>query len=139
MAESKKKGFPMIIACGLEKLIPGRIKEIAQQAKRKEFSYAMGTPCGLLPLEGIVVTEVEAIRILSGATAIPFSAGGIGGAEGAVVLAIKGEDNQVKKAIEYAEQSKGATLPLVRTRNCWDCGMLRRGACFGVIGKNWVM
>jgi len=138
MAGARQKGYKMIFAVGLEKLIPGQIKEISKVARRREYSYAMGLPCGLLPVEGIVVTEVEAIRILTGATAVPIAAGGIGGAEGAVVLAIKGEDDQVKKAIEYAEQSKGAKLPETRTRHCYDCPMLARGDCFGVKDKHWV-
>jgi len=139
IAGAKQKGYKMIFAVGLEKLIPIPIKEAAKDARRKEYSYAMGLPCALLPVEGIVVTEVDAIRILTGATAVPISAGGIGGAEGAVVLVIKGEDAQVKKAIEYVEQSKGAKLPEARTRQCYDCPMLERGDCFGVKDKHWVV
>ncbi len=139
MDASRERGFPVIFAVGLEKLIPGRIKEIYREARQKEYSYTMGIRCALLPLEGIVITEVNAIRILSGATAIPIAAGGIGGAEGALVLVIKGEDNQVRKAIEYVEQSKGAKLPEVRTRRCDECPAPEWGICFSLSGKHWVI
>ncbi len=138
LAGAKNKGYKMVFGVGLEKLVPGRIREIVKEARRKEYSYTMGLPCGLLPVEGIVVTEVDAIRILTGATATPIAAGGIGGAEGAVVLVIKGEDDQVKKAIEYAEQSKGAQIPQARTRSCYDCPMIARGDCAGLKGKHWI-
>ena len=64
---------------------------------------------------------MDAIKILSGATAIPIAAGGLGGAEGAITLIIKGNEEQIKKAIDFAEQSKGAKLPQLRLCNCGDC------------------
>ena len=51
----------------------------------------MGVSCGLLPVAGDVVTELKAIELLSGAEATVISAGGLAGAEGAVVMVIKGE------------------------------------------------
>ena len=52
-----------------------------------------------------------------------------------MVLLIKGEDDQVRKAIEYAEQSKGAKSPQTRTRNCNECPLLAKGVCFGA--RDW--
>lgn len=137
IAASRRIGFKVIFPAGLEKMVPGRIEDAAKEALKTKYYYSMGINCGLFPCkEGTVVTEVEAIRILSGATAIPIAAGGLDGAEGAITLVIKGEGAQVTKAIEYAEQSKGACLPEVNAPRCEDCGA---AICdFPLKGKRWV-
>ena len=100
------------------------IEEAAEEAApRNSLDYSMGLPCALLPCEGIVVTEPRAIEILTGATAVPISAGGLGGAEGAITMVIIGNDRQVTKTIEHIEEVKGAQLPReVRVVDCKDCG-----------------
>ncbi|HEX78155.1 MAG TPA: hypothetical protein G4O03_07095 [Dehalococcoidia bacterium] len=135
MAASRGKGFNVIFPVGLEKLIPIPVKEAAKEALRTSYEYAMGIGCALFPCQGITVTEPKAIEILSGATAIPISAGGLGGAEGSVTLVIRGDEEQVRKAIDYAEQSKGARLPQVRTFNCHQCDV---SFCYFPVGdKPW--
>ncbi|MGB2799538.1 MAG: hypothetical protein WBC82_06830, partial [Dehalococcoidia bacterium] len=132
----RRKGFSLIFPVGLEKLIPGRIREVAKEAKKTKYDYSMGMNCGLLPCKGITVTEPRAIEILSGATAIPIAAGGLGGAEGAITMVIKGDIEQVSKAIQYVEQCKGAKLPPVRTPDCESCTW---DICdFPLTGKPWV-
>ena len=112
MSQSKRRGFKVVFPVGLEKLIPVPMIQAAEAAAtRTLLDYCMGMPCALLPCEGLVVTEPKAIELLSGATAIPISAGGLAGAEGAITMVIKGEKEQVTKAIEYIEAVKGAKLP----------------------------
>ena len=66
---------------------------------------------------------------------VPIGAGGLGGAEGAITLVIKTSGEQVKKAIDYAEQSKGARLPQLRLSNCFNCQPM---PCkFPVGDKHW--
>ena len=138
MSTKRRKGFNVILPVGLEKLIPLSIREATKEAKKFQYDYSMGVSCGLLPCDGIVVTELKAIEILSGATALPIAAGGLGGAEGAVTMVIKGEKEQVTKAVEYVENSKGAQLPPVRVPNCYDCPV-PSGVCTGRLGgKPWV-
>ena len=110
LAAQKKRGFDVILPAGLEKLVPGSISDICKTTDRKA-TMVMGMPCGLYPVRGEKVDETDAFRILCGAKATPIAAGGIGGAEGAVVLAIDGDDNQVARAYEYAMMVKGARLP----------------------------
>lgn len=138
VAESyREKGFNLIFAAGLEKLITVPIKDAAVVAKRREYAYAMGISVGLFPCPaGTVVTELKAFEILSGAEAIPISAGGLGGAEGAVTLVLRGDESQVGKAIQFAESAKGAKLPPVRTFNCDDCHITM--CRFSPKGKHWV-
>ena len=85
----------------------------------------MGMTVGLHPCPtGITVTEVRAIEILSGASAIPIASGGLGGAEGAITLVLKGKTDEVRKAFDFVEQSKGSRLPDLRLCNCNDCPVL---------------
>lgn len=123
MACQRKKGFKIILPVGLEKLIPVTIMQAAKAARRTDFEYGMGMPCGLMPVKGgVTITELEAITILSGgARAVPNAAGGLGGAEGGVVLAIEGDRDQVKRVIKYVEQSKGAKLPKAHAVDCEHC------------------
>ena len=54
-----------------------------------------------------MVTEVEALKSLTGVEVIPIAAGGIGGAEGSVVLLLKGGESEVKEAMKLVEKIKG--------------------------------
>ena len=137
LAAYRRKGFNLIWPVGLEKLVPNNLEEAAREAIKTKYDYAMGINCGLLPCkEGMVITEPRAIEILSGATAVPIAAGGLDGAEGAITMVIKEEKEQVARAIEYAEQSKGARLPRANSPRCQDCGSSICG--FPVSGKPWV-
>jgi len=132
----RKKKFNLIYPVGLEKLIPIPITQATKEGKPARYEYGMGMPTGLFPCpEAKTVTELDAIEILSGATAVPMAAGGLGGAEGAVTLIIKGANGQVKKAIDYIEQSKGARLPQLRLSNCNDCSVPH--CRFPVGDKHW--
>ena len=129
--------FNLIFPVGLEKLIPTPISQAVKEAKAAKYDYAMGMPTGLFPCPaGKIVNELDAIEILSSATAVPIAAGGLGGAEGAVTLIIKGSEAQVKKAIDCVEQSKGARLPQLRLCNCNECFVHCR---FSVGAKHWAL
>ena len=92
---------------GLEKLIPSVIAASFACGTRV-FSYVMGASVGLVPVvSDLVVTEIQALEALTGVTAIHVASGGIGGAEGAVVLAVEGRDNAIRNAFELVESIKG--------------------------------
>jgi len=121
-AAKKKRNFTILYPAGLEKLIPIPVREAAKEAKLHRYDSGMGMPVGLFPCpKGITVNEVRAIEMLSGASAIPIASGGLGGAEGAVTFVLKGKADEVKKALEFVEQLKGARLPDLRLCNCNDC------------------
>jgi hypothetical protein len=56
---------------------------------------------------GPLFTEIEAIATLSGTTAVPASAGGAGSAEGAMWLAVFGDENSLGKARKATEGVRG--------------------------------
>jgi hypothetical protein len=121
LAASRQKGFSMILPSGLEKLIPTPISKAAKAASREKMDMAMGIPVGLLPVSGTVVTEIEAIHLLSGAEATVIAAGGMGGAEGSISLVIQGPDEKVSQAFQMMKEVKGATLPEIRPTDCSIC------------------
>ena len=108
----------LVIPVGLEKLVAGDLVDLT--LKTREPLETLHPPAGqskapfpgdVLPamwlLTGEIVTELEAIKILTGATAFQNSAGGISGAEGAVWLTFRGTRDQVKKALELANSIQG--------------------------------
>lgn len=89
----------LILPVGLEKRIPGDLMELAARTNAPEESGYR-----LLPLPGEVFTEIDAIRLLTGAEADIIAAGGADGAEGAVLLALRGSEEQLAKAEELMKE-----------------------------------
>ena len=124
IAAYRKKNFHLLLPIGLEKLIPVSIAEAAKKAAFKKVDKAMGMPCGLIPVPGRKIDEVDALKILSGAQATPIAAGGLGGAEGSIVLALEGSESEVLKALEWIREVKGAQLPVLNLPDCKTCDKL---------------
>ncbi len=80
----------LIIPVGLEKRIHGDLLDMAALA-----CAAGSTGPRLLPLPGEVFSEIEAVRLLFGAKAEILAAGGVGGAEGAIWLAVEGRPEEL--------------------------------------------
>src|SRR4030042_2281192 len=89
------RGAHLIMPVGLEKLIPSVI-EASYAAGQQKFKYSRGYKVGLMPVVNAeVITEIEAIKLLTGADAIHIASGGVGGSEGAVTLIVQGTDEEV--------------------------------------------
>lgn len=84
----------LITPVGLEKNI-GVDLELAA-AFLNEPDEKRGSESALWPVQSEIVTEIEALYVLTGVTAMPVAAGGIGGAEGSVRLSIKGAPEQIE-------------------------------------------
>jgi len=121
IAAYRKKNFHLLLPIGLEKLIPVSIVEAAKKAAFKKVDKAMGMPCGLIPVPGRKIDEVDALEILCGVKVTPIAAGGLGGAEGSIVLALEGSNKEVQKALEVVQESKGAHLPALNLPDCETC------------------
>jgi hypothetical protein len=84
----------IILPVGLEKRIPGNLDGLAVMLNSPGAKGAR-----LFPVPGgVVFTELDAITLLTGADAELAAAGGVGGAEGSVWLAVSGTEEQVAKA-----------------------------------------
>ena len=101
------RGIKVIIPVGLEKSIPTSVLTGSSEISTDKIDLATGTRCGLIPLFGNVITEVEALQILADVEAIPIAAGGIGGAEGSIALLMKGTEEHVRKAVSLVQKIKG--------------------------------
>jgi len=83
----------LILPVGLEKRVSENLDDLATKMN------APGTQGPrLLPVPGEIFTELDAIVLLTGASAQLIAAGGVGGAEGSVWLAVSGKPSQEKAA-----------------------------------------
>ncbi len=98
----------LILPVGLEKRVPGNLNEIAARLNEPgAHGYRM------LPVPGEVITEIEALAILTGVQAHLVAAGGVCGAEGSVWLAVSGTPEQEKAAgdaVARAGEERSFTL-----------------------------
>ena len=83
----------LIVPIGLEKRVADSLDEIAAELNSPETDGPR-----FLPLPGEIFTELDAIKLLTGASARLAAGGGIYGAEGAAWLAVKGDDSQLRAA-----------------------------------------
>lgn len=88
---------------GLEKNVAADLDEVAERLNRD--SDGKGPALWVVP--GHIFTEIEALRVLADVEAIPVAAGGIGGAEGAVWLAIFGTAQQLDGTQEAVKSVRG--------------------------------
>ncbi len=95
----------LIIPVGLEKQVAGDIVDLT--LKMREPMESLNVLPSQWLLTGDIVTELEAIKMLTGATAFQASAGGVGGAEGGEWLVFRGTKEQVSKALKLVESIKG--------------------------------
>jgi len=95
----------LVIPIGLEKLVAGDVKELS--LKMREPIESLNGLQSMFLVTGEIVTELEAIEILTGAKAFQCSAGGIGGAEGASWIVFRGTRDQVSKALKIAQSVQG--------------------------------
>jgi len=96
------KKIELIIPVGLEKLVIDDMYELSWIASQMDSEGP-----SLWPISGTIITEIEALGILTGVDAYLYSAGGVAGAEGAVRLLIDGTDEDVQTALDLIESIKG--------------------------------
>ncbi len=95
----------LILPVGLEKAVFGNFQQISSMIAERDDT--VGNFPRLMPIWGTIVTELEAIELLTGATAVHVASGGVGGAEGAVWLLISGTADQVHDALALVEGIQG--------------------------------
>jgi len=92
----------LILPVGLEKRVSTDLNSIAARLNASGTGGAR-----MLPVPGEVVTEIEAIAILTGASAELIAAGGVCGAEGSVWMGISGTAKQEDIAKEVLARVSG--------------------------------
>jgi hypothetical protein len=95
----------LIIPIGLEKAIAGNIIEVVK--RMRDPIKSLNSVPSMWLLDGTIVTEIEAFQILANVEATHVSGGGIGGAEGAVRLLLRGSRKDVLRALSIADEIYG--------------------------------
>ena len=95
----------LVVPIGLEKLVYYDIRDISRMLRENVTS--LNWVPSMWPLEGHIVTEIEALRILANVEATLVGAGGVGGAEGAVRLLLRGRSENVRKALDVVAGIQG--------------------------------
>ena len=107
------KGLLMITPVGLEKLVPSVRESAMALGGATHIDISVGADCGMYCLGTTrIVTEIEAIRLLFGCEAKLVCCGGVGGNEGAVTLAVDGEEDKIKAMVEYLEANVKGEPPV---------------------------
>lgn len=102
----KARGANLLMPIGLEKLVPS-VPEAARYMGQDRIGIATGEKAGLMPVVGaIVVTELQALKLLAGVKAVMVASGGWGESQGAVTLSVTGKSPQVEIAIQWAQYVK---------------------------------
>jgi len=101
----------LVIPVGLEKCVAQPIEDVA--AFMESDQNTRGHVTSLWPVDGQIVTEIEALKLLTGADAVQSAAGGLAGAEGAVRLVASGTEGQIEQLVALVETIRGEP-PFVR-------------------------
>ena len=104
------EGAEVIIPIGLEKLIPGSVRDASIIAGRKDVDVAYGMAVGLIPLYGKVITEKNAVEILAKLNCTVIGKGGILGAEGSTVMVVEGLDKEAERILKVVKEVKGVGI-----------------------------
>ncbi len=92
----------LIVPVGLEKRV---FEDVNVLAERCNAPSAKGPR--LMPMPGKIVTELDAIKLVTGAEACLIAGGGTYGAEGAAYLGVIGSEEQLEAATEMIRLTMG--------------------------------
>jgi hypothetical protein len=108
------RGIKLIVPIGIEKMVPD-VRTAVEFMTNSTVDQALGHKVGLIPLVGAtVVTELTALETLYDLEARCIAAGGVGGSEGSVTLAIEGLDEEVNRALKDVLSIKGEPQVVVQ-------------------------
>ncbi|MCK8817937.1 hypothetical protein MWH28_11270 [Natroniella sulfidigena] len=115
------RGAQLIIPVGLEKRIDS-VQRASKMVGIEQVDYSLGMKAGLIPISsGKIITELEALEVLTGVKAEQIAAGGVGGSTGAVTLAVEGSEEEVKETLALIKGLKGEPALKDNKRICNSC------------------
>ena len=101
---AQARGVDIVIPISVAKSVHTPIADLTLEMGSHKIELAMGLPCGMYPLAGHVITEIEALALLFDVQAIHVCSSGIGIGRGSVSLLIEGEETKVRAAFARIEE-----------------------------------
>ena len=123
LSHIESRGIQLIVPMTLNKSVPFPVREIIPHMGISKFrrDRVHGMSCGMLPLPGQVITEIDAFRKLFGVKALPAAMDGIGSGVGTVTLVLLGEEPSVEAAWQAVNEIKGEPKLKNYFSNCKIC------------------
>ncbi len=115
------EGFKTLILATSDKLIRENINELYDKVHRQDCDYSNGMACGLAPIHGKIITEIEAIKMIADTDAYIFAHGGIDGAEGGCAIQIEGEESEISKVLNIVDKIKKENILLGDSDSLEEC------------------
>ena len=100
VAAATARGVDLVIPISVSKSIHTSVIDLSQEMGVGRIALHDGLPCGIFPLHGQIVTEIEALHLLCDVDAVHVTSNGVGAGRGSVSLLIYGEDAAVQAAYD---------------------------------------
>ena len=101
VAAALARGVEIVVPISVSKSIHTSVVDLSQEMGAGRVNLRNGLACGIFPLHGQIVTEVEALHLLFGVDAVHVASNGIGAGRGSVSLLVYGEAAAVGNAYEF--------------------------------------
>jgi len=110
------RGVDIVAPISIAKSVHASIADLSRHLGSRRMPLGDGLACGLFPLTGHVVTEIEALELLFDVEAEHVASGGVGAGAGSVSLVLEGDEADVRAAYELIQDCKAEPEPLVEGR-----------------------
>jgi len=110
------RGVDIVMPISVAKSIHTSISDLAPQLGSQRMALGDGLACGLYPLVGTLVTEIEALGLLYSVEAAHVASGGVGPGIGSVSLVLEGDEDDVSRAYALLSALADEQEPLVQGR-----------------------
>jgi hypothetical protein len=108
------RGVTMVLPISLSKSIHSSIPDLSLRLGADRIERSVGVPCGLYPLTGEVITEIDALQRLYPVEVSHIASGGIGAGAGSVSLLIEGPAEAVNAVFAVVESLAGEEDVMLR-------------------------
>lgn len=120
------KGVQVIVPMTLNKSVNVDLEEVMQETGIYKIDHSKThVIAGVLPVPGQVITEIQALEILTDVQALPVAMNGVGSGEGTVTLVLKGKKRNIDEAWALISIIKGE-LGLQIKPFCGTCKAIER-------------
>lgn len=114
-------GSTLVFPAGMEKLVPS-LDDVSFYTGVDKIDYSIGKKSGVFVVpDANIFTEVEALNTLFNVEANVIAAGGINESLGSTTLIIRGNDEEIKKCLEFVKKLKKEKPIVGKKALCKEC------------------